>query len=151
MADIRVLRKSRVQTVGSPVGMQVSSFGLEKLMGVSGSDMEPLAHEALLPAFTQVQSEWPVLTGASLDSLRIETDEVGPTHVRVSLRIGGVPLIADPRNTTHKDYAPFIEFNGSPGGTPPGTILYAMSANDRLMRTMLHEGVTALLASRLRA
>lgn len=131
--------------------MQVSSFGLEKLSGISGSDMEPIAHAAMQPALTQVEATWPIDTGASVETARIETDEIGRTHVRVSLRIGGAPLIADPRNIKHVDYAPYIEFNGSPKGTPPGTLLYAMTVNDRLMRSMLHAGVQALLADRLRA
>lgn len=130
--------------------MQVSTFGLQKLLGVTGADMEPVAHLALAPAFEQAHADWPVMTGASVDSLRIETDEVGAKHVRVSLRIGGAQLIADARNTKHVDYAPYIEFNGSPKGTPPGTILYAMSANDRLMRSILHEGVSEILMARLR-
>lgn len=151
MADIRVLRRSRVQTIGAPVGMQVSSFGLSRLEGISGADMEAVAHTAIQPALHQAKADWPIWTGASGDTIRVETDEVGPHHVRVSLRVGGLPLIADPRNEKHIDYAPFIEFNGSPGGTPPGTLLYAMTSQDRLMRSILHEGVTALLASRLRA
>lgn len=151
MADIRVLRKHRVQTVGAPVGMQISSFGLEKLSGISGADMEPIAHAAMQPALSQLATTWPIYTGASVETARIETDEINLTSVRVSLRIGGAPLIADARNKKHIDYAPYIEFNGSPKGTPPGTLLYAMTANDRLIRELLHEGVRALLAARLRA
>lgn len=151
MANVRVSRGSRVRTVGAPVGVQVSTFGLDRLEGVTGADLEPILTEAMQPARDVVAADWPIDTGASIDTLRIETDEIGARHARVSLRIGGAPLIADARNTKHIDYAPYIEFNGSPGGTPPGTIAYAMSSQARLMRDLIHAGVRALLMSRLNA
>jgi hypothetical protein len=151
MPPIRVTRGVRSRTPGTTVGFQVNTFGLDALaVGLTGSDFEPIAHEALTPAFEQAVEEWPVLTGASRDTIRVETDEVTETRVRVSLRVGGPPLIEDPRNTKHIDYAPFIEFNGSPGGTPPGIILYAMTSNDRNMRQTLHQGVAALIERRMR-
>lgn len=150
MADIRILRGARSRTPGTTVGVQVSTFGLDSLENISGAELEAIALEALEPAREQVAGEWPILTGASLDSLRTETDEIGPTHVRVSLRIGGPPLMADARNEKHIDYAPFIEFNGSPGGTPPGTIAYAMSSQARLMKSLIHSGVRDLIERKLR-
>lgn len=150
MAGVRVLTSSRVSTVGQPVGIQVSTFGLRQLQTISGADLEPIITEALQPALEQLQADWPVDTGASVDSARIETDEVEERSARVSLRIGGEPLINDPRNVKKIDYAPYLEFNGSPGGTPPGVMLYAMSANRTLMRDTIHEAVALLIQERLR-
>lgn len=152
MADVRVTRGVRSRTPGVPVGVQVNTFGLDRLLeGVTGNDLEPLLHNALIPAYDQAHNEWPVDTGASRDTLRIETDEVGARHARVSLRIGGLPLIEDPRNVKHIDYAPFIEFNGSPGGSPPGILLYAMTSQARLIRSLIHANVRELVERRLRA
>lgn len=151
MADVRVTRGNRIQTIGAPVGVQVNTFGLQRLAaGVDGDHLEEILTDAMSIPEAVVQETWPVDTGASLDTLRIETDEVGPSHARVSLRIGGAPLIADPRNTKHIDYAPYIEFNGSPGGTPPGTILYAMTSTDRQVRDRIHNRVRELIEDRLR-
>lgn len=151
MADVRVLRGARSRTVGVPVGVQMSTFGLDRLEGISGSDLEPICLEAMEPVREQAASEWPIDTGASIDTLRIETDEVGAKHVRVSLRIGGPQLVSDPRNVKHIDYAPYIEFNGSPGGTPPGTLAYAMSSQARLARSLIHAGVRELIRRKLNA
>lgn len=148
MAQVRVLRGERVRTVGEPVGVQVSTFGLKALEGISGADLKPIIMGAAeLPA-NMIRETWPRWTGASGDTIRIETDEVGAKHARVSIRVGGQPLIEDPRNEKHIDYAPFIEFNGSPGGTPPGTILYAMHVTNAAMRAQIHAGVRALLQAR---
>lgn len=149
MADVRVTRGLRPRTVGAPVGIQVSTFGLDSLRLITGADLLPILEGALEPAETQVREEWPVDTGASRDTLRIEADEVGAHTARVSLRIGGEPLIADARNVKHIDYAPFIEFNGSPGGSPPGILLYAMTSNARRIRDTVHEGVAKLMQERL--
>ena len=151
MATVRVTRGSRSRIPGTTVGVQVSTFGLDRLETISGSEMEPICREAIEPARELVAGEWPIDTGASIDTLRIETDEIGATHCRVSLRIGGPQLIADPRNVKHIDYAPYIEFNGSPGGTPPGTIAYAMSSQARLMRSLIHAGVRELIRRKLNA
>lgn len=149
MADVRVTRGSRSRIPGVPVGVQFSTFGLDQLEAISGADLEPIVLEAIQPARDQAASEWPIDTGASIDTLRIETDEVGARHVRVSLRIGGAPLIADARNVKHIDYAPFIEFNGSPGGTPPGILSYAVSSQARLIRSLIHAGVQEMIRRKL--
>lgn len=146
MADVRVTRGNRIQTIGAPVGVQTNTFGLQRLMaGVSGDHLEEILTDALQIPEQVVQETWPVDTGASVETVRIETDEVGPTHARVSLRIGGAPLIADPRNKKHIDYAPYIEFNGSPGGTPPGTLLYAMTSTSTEVKDYIHNRVRELI------
>lgn len=149
MADIRVTHGLRPTSIGEPVGVQVNTFGLQRLEGITGEDLAPILLRALEPVKEGVQRDWPRDTGASGDTIRTEVDEIGPVRARASLRVGGDELRRDPRNRKGIDYAPFIEFNGSPGGTPPGTILYNFSVNRAEMRRAIHEGVRQLLLSRL--
>lgn len=151
MATVRVLRGARSRVPGTTVGVQVSTFGIDELEQISGSELVPILLEAMEPVRQVVAAEWPIDTGASIETLRIETDEIGIRHARVSLKIGGTPLIMDPRNTKHIDYAPYIEFNGSPRGTPPGTIAYAFSSQARLMRSLIHAGARELIRRKLNA
>ena len=145
MADVRVTigRGSRIP--GTEAGIQVNTFGLERLLeGITGEALEPILHQALEPSFEEAHGNWPVLTGASRDSMRVETIEVGQRMARVALLVGGDQLKSDPRNPSGKDYAPFIEYNGTPT-TPPGTLSYAIHSHEQEMRDTIHAGVSLLV------
>jgi hypothetical protein len=94
---------------------------------------------------------WPVdpihgtESGPSRDSIHLVIKEVGERRARVALEIGGEELIADPRNKKHIDYAPFIEYNGSPAGRGQFTLLNAWVDNDPQMRREIHEEVSRLV------
>lgn len=148
MADVRVTTGTRSHVPGTMVGINVNTFGLQRLEEVSGADLMPIVVAALEPAREQLRSEWPVLTGASRDSILIYPMETGPHLARASLSVGGYVLIEDPRNVKHIDYAPFIEFNGT-ATAPAGLLLYAMSSNKASIREAIHSGVAALLQSRV--
>ena len=85
------------------------------------------------------------MTGASIESMETVISEIGPKHARAVLQVGGDKLINDSRNTSRKDYAPFIEFNGSPTGKGQGAISNAIFGNDRQIRGDIRAGVTALI------
>lgn len=146
MADVRVTvgRGSRIP--GTEAGIQVNTFGLDRLMaGVTGAALEPLLYEALEPSFELAHEAWPVLTGASRDSMRLQTIEIEARRARVALLVGGEQLKSDPRNITPgKDYAPFIEYNGT-ATVPPGTIAYAIHSREQDIRAVIHEGVGFLI------
>jgi hypothetical protein len=99
------------------------------------------------PAVEDAKSEWPVLTGASRDSIEAVITDVGSHFARASLRAGGAKLIADSRNTSHRDYAPYIEFNGSPLGRGKGALLNALILNDPEIRRRIHAAVDGLIGS----
>jgi len=146
MAYTRVTTGRRSRTPGDQVGMQVNVFGLTKLLeGVTGEAIAPILYNALQPALQEAQSEWPILTGASLDSMEVAISEIGPKHARAVLQVGGAKLIADSRNTSRKDYAPYIEFNGSPTGKGQGAISRAIFSNDSQIRADIKNGVAALI------
>lgn len=149
MADVRVTTGSRSRVVGEPVGVSLNTFGLTRLEGITGEDLLPIVVSALEPSREQAFNDWPKETHASSESIRIEPDEVGEKHVRVALKVGGQQLIEDPRNVKHIDYAPYLEFNGSPSGYPPGILSYAFFSHQREMRDRIHEGVALLIQSRL--
>lgn len=146
MAGIRVTGQRAIsKTPGTTIGLQVNTFVMDKLASdLSGELLQPIAVEALTPALFQCREEWPVLTGASKETIRVETVEVTAKAVRVALVVGGLPLIEDPRNKSHKDYAPFIELNGT-ATTPAGTLTHAMVMNESEMRAYLHDRARALL------
>jgi len=148
MADIRVSRGREFSaTKGTPVGMQVNVFGLAKLQAeVTGQALVPIMVEALEPALAEAKLSWPILTGASIDSMVIEVIEVLPTGARVNMQAGCHRLITDPRNKSKTDYAPFIEFNGSPSGRGQGAMTNAFYSQERQMRRTIHDGVSLLIA-----
>lgn len=148
MADVRVTVGRRSHVPGTMVGMNLNTFGMERLESITGEDLAPIVEAALTPAFDQAHGDWPVLTGASRDSMAINLIEVGPRHARAALQVGGEQLINDARNVKHIDYAPFIEFNGT-ATAPAGILLYAMTVNHQEMRDAIHAGVAALIRERL--
>jgi hypothetical protein len=148
MADIRVVFGDRPKT--GVVNVQVNVFGMIKLQaGVTGEALSVIAVKALQPAKQEAYDNWAVLTGASRDSIDVVVAEVGAKHARVALQAGGQKLISDPRNKQHIDYAPFLEFNGSPSGSQPaGVLVRAIYGNDYLIRRVgLHGGVAELIRS----
>lgn len=145
MADARVTFGRRSRVPGTDVGINVNTFGAERLLGMlTGPQLEAILHEAIVPAFEQLKQDWPILTGASSDTIRIETVEIGARHARVALLVGGEALIADARNEKHIDYAPFVEFNGT-SKTPPGTMAYAMHSNQAQIRQTIHAMIGQVL------
>lgn len=133
---------------GTKAAIQVNAFGLKALQGITGADLAPILLHAMQPAFDQAQSEWPVLTGASKDSMLLEVTEAAGKRARVALAAGGEKLIQDPRNDSKKDYAPFIEFNGTPT-VAPGTMTSAVIQNDGIIKERLREGLRQLIRSRI--
>jgi len=146
MASVRVTTGRRSRAAGDQVGLQVNTFGLTKLAaGINGEAIANILYEALQPALQDARAEWPVLTGASLSTMEVAISEIGPTHARAVLQVGGEKLIAHPDNESKKDYAPFIEFNGSPTGKGQGAISNAIFGNDRQIRADVHAGIAALI------
>lgn len=139
-------RMSRV--VGTPTTIQANFFGFDALQGITGEDLLPLLSEAMGIPYEELLREWPIITGASIETARVETVEVGPKHARVALTIGGPQLVEDARNRSKKDYTPYVEFNGT-SKTPPGTMARAMIANDTAVRDAVKAGIRELLRSRL--
>jgi len=144
---------SRVK--GTAFGLQVNTFGLKRLReGITGAAMAEIAIKALEPAKEEAFEEWPKppsepeeeyqRTGASSESIRIEVIEVGSTTARVALTVGGEQLINDPRNESHKDYAPIVEYLGTPY-VRPGIITHALFANMDRITQELHTGVAQLI------
>lgn len=145
-SPIRITTGRRSRVPGEQVGLQVNTFGLDKLQaGLTGEAIAPILYDALQPALRDAQSEWPVLTGASLSTMVVGVTEVGPRFARAVLQVGGEALINHPDNPSRKDYAPFIEFNGSPTGKGQGAISNAIFGNDRQIREDIRNGVKALL------
>jgi hypothetical protein len=146
MAGVRVTTGRRSRQPGSQIGLQTNVFSLKRLVdAVSGDVLAALLVMALQPALEDAKAEWPVLTGASLDSMEIVTTEVGSTFARVALAVGGQKLISDSRNKSGRDYAPFIELNGSPTGRGKGAILHAVIGNDPYIRRTVHEAVSEII------
>ncbi len=137
----------RPRGVGTTVGMEVSTFGLDKLQaGINGETIAPILVEAIQPALLEAREAWPVLTGASLSTMVAGVSEIGPHHARVVLQVGGEALITHPDNKSKKDYAPYIEFNGSPTGRGQHSISNAIYGNDKQMRQTIKNGIKALFA-----
>lgn len=124
---------------GVPIALQMNTFVLDKLRSrISGEELSQLQVEAMQPALEAAQADWPVLTGASKDSLQIVVMEENQHSARVALQAGGEQLINDERNIDKKDYAPFIEFLGT-ATTSPGTIARAVITNEELIKERLKE------------
>ena len=87
----------------------------------------------------EARANWPVLTGASRSTLRIEDVEVGDRRARIALGVGGPPLIEHPDNPSHRDYAPIIELIGSPLGRGKDTIRDAVYGNEDRLKQIVRE------------
>lgn len=139
-------RKFPSKTPGDITGLSLNTFGLDKLQaGINGELLAEILMVAIGPAEEQAKEEWPKETHASVETIKSVVTEVGPKMARVALVVGGPELINDPRNKKHIDYAPYIEFNGSPGGTPPGTLTHAMAANEVEMKRIIRVSVAQLI------
>lgn len=139
---------SRVK--GSKAALSINTFGMQKLHeGINGEAIAAILLEAAQPAFDQAFAEWPRDTNASVETLELVVYEVGEKNARVALQIGGPALIEDPRNKKHIDYAPFVEFNGTPK-TPPGTMTHAIHANEEEIKRRIREGLRVLIEGLLR-
>ena len=145
MADVRVVTGRRSRIPSTRVGVQVNVFGMARLIsGINGQSMIHILLDALQPSYDQAYSRWPVWTGASRDSLSIEIVEVSEHRARAALLAGGEKLINDTRNRSRKDYAPYIEFNGT-RTAPPGIIFDATYGRDTEIRSDIHGGIAALV------
>jgi len=126
--------------------MQVNVHGLVKLdEGITGAMLMDILLEALEPAEREVNANWPILTGASISTVRKSEDEIGDKHARASIKIGGVPLGVHRDNPSRKDYAPYIEFNGSPAGRGQGTLTNAFLGNEKEMKRIIKDRVAELI------
>jgi hypothetical protein len=115
---------------------------------VNGQALADIALDAYQPAMDDAVAEWPVLTGASRDSIILEVVEVAPRYGRVALQVGGEILKNDPRNKSGRDYAPFIEFNGTPNAVP-GILFRAVNMNIEQIRRVIHAKVAELVRGSL--
>lgn len=158
MSGVRVTtggigQRTMSRTPGTPTGLQINAFALQRLVtGLTGEALAPILLESAQPAYLQALAEWPVyegpdhIGGASRDSIKLEIVEISEGAARVALSVGGPQLIADPRNRSGKDYAPFVEFNGTPK-TPAGTITHAVIANQPEQVAYVHERAALLIES----
>ncbi len=150
MADIRTTVRGiggrfQSRVPGTQVGFQINTFGLQKLAeGVTGEGLAAVLLESASIAWQQAVDEWPVWTGASRDSIDLSIQEVGDRFARVILSAGGEKLIADLRNKSHKDYAPFIEFNGTQTA-PAGILTGAVIDNQDEIASRNRAGVARLI------
>lgn len=136
---------------GTITGLQINAFALRNLItGLTGDALAPIVFEAAQPAYLQALAEWPVyqgrdhIGGASRDSIEVVTTEITDRVARVAITVGGPQLIADPRNKSHKDYAPYVEFNGT-SKTPAGTLTHAVFANQDEAVEYIHEMAAKLI------
>jgi len=126
---------------GTPTGVGLNTFGLQALKGaVTGDNLVPILLAAIEPAKEEAFNEWPKRTWASSETIRTEVVEVGSTFARVALTVGGQQLIDDPRNESHKDYSPYIEYVSH-----PGILFNAMNMNNTLIKEKIREGVRQLI------
>lgn len=156
MAGVRVTtggvgQRSMSRVPGTPTGLQINTFALQKLKtGLTSEMLAPIVLEAAQPAYLQALAEWPVyegrdhIGGASRDSIEVGVIETTDHAARVALTVGGPQLIADPRNRSHKDYAPYVEFNGT-SKTPAGTLTHAVFANQDQAVAYIHEMAVRLI------
>lgn len=134
---------------GTMTAIQVSSFRAEKLKTISGDELAPIIFNAMILARDQAIMDWPKDTHASVETIELEIKEVGPKFARVALQAGGPKLISDPRNKKKIDYAPFIEFNGTPT-THPGTMTVSVLSNEENMKQAIRAGLIALIEAKLK-
>ena len=147
MAGVRVTVGHRSRIPGTQIGVQLNVFRLNRLQaGINGDALMEILMDIARPSLEQAVIQWPVWTGASRDSISLDPIEIGPTLARVVLQAGGEKLISDPRNESHKDYAPFIEFNGTKTA-PPGILFDAVYGRDTELRQDIHSRVSDLVRS----
>jgi len=141
MADILTTVGGRSRVPGTLVGVQLNTFKMRKLeAALSGAELAPILLDAAQPAFEQAVSEWPVQTGASRDSISLDVIEIASSRARIALQAGGQKLINDARNKSRKDYAPFIEFNGT-ATAPPGILVGSLFGNLDEIKARIRTGV----------
>lgn len=158
MADVRVTVGRRPRDSGSTVGVQVNTFGLQKLIdAVDGEAIAQVLMDTMQPIRDEAYQNWPkppgqdgnyVRTGASADSIMVFTSEVGEHSARVILQAGGQKLKDDPRNPRGKDYAPFVEF-GINSNAGVGVLRDAVYDNDGTIRQGIHDGIARLVKDAL--
>lgn len=137
--------KEQFRTPGAVTGVGLNTYVLDKIeSALDGPALAKILMRAISIAKGYALQEWPVVTGASRDTIRTQVSEVSLHAAKVSLLVGGPQLIADERNKSKKDYAPYVEFNGT-SRTPPGTILRSMEVNKDAMRESIREDVAELL------
>lgn len=134
--------KNLSRTPGTQIGLRINTFGLDKLQGITGADLAPILLEAIQPAYEQALAEWPIITGASRDTIDTAIQEEATKLARVVLQVGGQRLIDDPRNKSHKDYAPFVEFNR-------WVLTHAIYNNLDAIKENIRQGVGNLIKQRL--
>lgn len=133
------------RAVGTPVGVQINTSGLKAMRDtINGPLLVQWLLEAWQPALEQAFNDWPKLTHASSETIRLEIIEEGPNIGRIALMVGGERLILDPRNKSKKDYSPFVEFNGTATAFP-GTISGAVFSNMDICLERLKELAAAHL------
>lgn len=149
---VRTTIGRRSREADSTVGVQINTFGLDKLAeGINGQDLLDILLEAAEPSRVEAYNNWAYLTGASRDSIELVPVEAGERLARIVLQVGGDKLRNDPRNHSHKDYAPYLEFNGSPSGkTPAGVLRNSIYDNDREIRERIQEGLKRKIEEKLR-
>jgi hypothetical protein len=147
-AAVRVTFGRRSRQKGTTIGVQVNTFGIDKLLQeVTGDNLIPILFDAMQPSFDEAYNEWPVLTGASQSTIALVEAERGERRARVALQAGGPALITHRDNKSHKDYAPFIEFNGT-ATAAPGILVRAVYSNDSVIKQRIRDGIRALIARR---
>lgn len=151
MADVRVTTTRGSRQKGDVAGIQLNTFGLQKLAdGVNGEEIARIMLEAAQPMFEQCQHDWydhwfNFDTGASADSVALITTEVEERRARIQLQAGGEVLRSDPRNKSHQDYAPMLEYHE--GG---GMIRNAVFDNQEEFVRNVHAGIKRLVEELIR-
>jgi hypothetical protein len=134
---------SRVK--GTQAAFSMNTFGLNKLeAGINGEHLSEIAYDAMEVAEEMAKEEWPKDTHASVETIERVIYEVNERSCRVALQIGGQKLIEDPRNKSHKDYAPYVEYNGTPK-TAPGTLAHVMAVTEPEIKERMRNGVRQLI------
>ena len=159
MAFTRTTLGKRSRTPRTRMGVQVNTFSLDKLIaGITGEMLADCLLDAAQPAYDEAKENWPILTGASNDSIELikvgSSESLRRHHAgsnpgkvgRVALMVGGEKLINHPDNKSHKDYAPFIELNGSPLGRGRGTLQRAIYGNEGVIKDRLAVSLRARIA-----
>jgi len=142
---VRQTTGRRSRESGSQVGIQLNTFGLDKIQAeINGHALAVIMLEAAQPMLEQATQDWPVDTGASRDSIELVTVEEGDRRARIVLQAGGQKLENDPRNKSGIDYAPFLEF-GTEGRAAHGIIRDSVFDNEEAYRSRVRTGVKGLI------
>ena len=142
---VRQTTGRRSRESGSQVGIQLNTFGLDKIRAeINGHALAVIMLEAAQPMLEQATQDWPVDTGASRDSIELVAVEEGDHRARIVLQAGGQKLENDPRNKSGIDYAPFLEF-GTEGRAAHGVIRDSVFDNEEAYRSGVRAGVKGLI------